>query len=79
MGFVRVFLVVFFFRPQLKHGLSLCLSLSHSTQQYSPLTLRNMASIASAYEWSKNQTAGSRSSSSKGTVCGGCGCRCVGG
>jgi len=33
----------------------------------SPLTLRNIPSIASAYEWSKNQIEGSRSSSSKGT------------
>ena len=32
-----------------------------------PLTLRNMPSIASAYEWSRNQIEGSRSSSSKGT------------
>lgn len=34
----------------------------------SPLTLRNIPSIASAYEWSRNQIEGSRSSSSKGTV-----------
>ena len=39
----------------------------NANERNSPLTLRNIASIASAYEWSKNQIEGSRSSSSKGT------------